>query len=340
MIPKEITSLFKFIDYLETNKAEYIEKYLPLCDELMQLDIKRSELKPRDNYVDKKIFDAIQKEIVDKFKPINEDIYLPVLNKLKELEIWAGDDVFTSIWNNNASAIYTFKENFSQEDVDKVMFYKQKYLSFRKDTNSNFLCLQIVFSNLDEILKELFDFFKDTNENEFASFEAKVIKVNNIEDAVKGLTDTKGANVRFEIPQESLFNYQNVKQYLPHVYNIKNEFIMGHRIKIGDIGNNSGQIVVGNGNTLFDSASSRDRTADIISKFIDLITREKVANYDQEQAVITNFNKIKEEIYQAQPSKSKIFEWLTNAKSVLQTLVLSHEAQQALEWIYENLNFS
>src|SRR5690606_14096380 len=81
--------------------------------------------------------------------------------------------------------------------------YKQKYLSFRRETNSNFLCLQLVLSNLDEILKELFDFFKDTNENEFESFETKAIKVDTIQDAVRDFINTKGSNVRFKLPEES-----------------------------------------------------------------------------------------------------------------------------------------
>src|SRR5260221_11329578 len=180
MIPEKIQALFEFIDYLDTNKTEYIEKYIPLCDELNNLDIQRSKLKPKNNYIDKQRYDEIQKEIKEKFQPITQNIYIPVLNKLKELKIWSGDDVFTSIWNNNSSAIYDFKESFSSDDIPEVIAYKQKYLNFRKETSSNFICLQFVLSNLDEIFKQLFDFFKDNNENEFESFETKTIEVNSI----------------------------------------------------------------------------------------------------------------------------------------------------------------
>src|SRR5690606_11987640 len=84
MIPEKIQALFDFIDYLDSRKAELIDKYLPLCDELSKLDVQRSNLKPRDNYMDKQKYDEIQKIIAEKFKPITQNIYIPVLNRLQE----------------------------------------------------------------------------------------------------------------------------------------------------------------------------------------------------------------------------------------------------------------
>jgi hypothetical protein len=119
----------------------------------------------------------IQNQITEKFKPIEQNIYLPVLKKLRELEIWAGDDAFASIWNGNISAISDFKKDFTAEDVSQVMSYKKKYLSFRIETNTNFLCLQLALSNLDETFKELFDFFKDTNETSLAVLKQKLLRL-------------------------------------------------------------------------------------------------------------------------------------------------------------------
>ena len=339
MIPEKIKTLFDFIDYLDERKPEYIDKYIPFCDELTNLDIQRSKLKPKSNYIDKQKYDEIQKTIIEKFQPITQNIYIPVLNRLKELKIWSGDDAFTSIWNNNSSAIYEFKESFESEDIAKVLAYKQKYLNFRKETNSNFLCLQFVLSNLDEILKELFDFFKDTSENEFESFETKTVEVESIDDAIKGFVDNKGKDVRFSIPQESLFDYQNVKQYLPQPPNIKNEIIMGHKIQVGDITNNSGQIIIGKDINISGSLNGKNETAEKISELIELIRQQQNIDVNQKQILITNFDKVKEELFEKQPSKSKIFKWLSNTKEALEKLVLSHEVVQAVEWVYKNLNF-
>ncbi|MEO5775821.1 MAG: hypothetical protein ABIQ27_02890 [Flavobacterium sp.] len=339
MIPEKIQALFDFIDYLDQRKSEFIDKYLPLCDELSKLDIQRSKLKPKGNYIDKQNYDEIQKTINEKFQPITQNIYIPVLNRLKELKIWSGDDVYTSIWNNNISAIYEFRENFETEDIPKVIAYKQKYLRFRKDTNSNFLCLQFVFSNLDEIFKDLFDFFKDTTENEFESFETKIVEVNSIADAVKGFVDNKGKNVKYSIPKQSLFDYQNVKQYLPQPPNIKNEIIMGHKIEVGDITGNSGQIIIGNEIKIFDSLNGKKETADKISDLIELIRQEQSVDTIQKQTLITNFDKVKEEVLEEKPDKSKIFKWLSATKGILENLVLTHHITEAVHWVYNNLNF-
>ena len=52
MIPPKIQALFDFIDYLDNNKKQYIEKYIPLCDELDALAKQRRKLKPNNNYKD------------------------------------------------------------------------------------------------------------------------------------------------------------------------------------------------------------------------------------------------------------------------------------------------
>jgi hypothetical protein len=249
MIPQKILALFDFIDYLNKNKSEYIEKYIPLCDELKNLVDQREELNPNGNYIEKRQYDNIQAQINEKFSPITSNIYAPISNKLKELGIWTGDDTYTSIWNNNISAISDFKRDFKLEDVSSVMHYKQKYLSFRIETNTDFLCLPFVFQCLDEILKELFDFFKDTNENEFDSFETKTIQVDDIEEAIKGFLENKGKNVKFSIPTKTRYNNYNGEQMTSITTNIKNELIMGDKIHVGDIPNNSGQISIGNENT-------------------------------------------------------------------------------------------
>lgn len=250
MIAQKIQALFDFIDFLDVNKKEYIDKYIPLCNELSELDKQRSKLKPNENYKDKQSYECIQKEIKEKFEPITENIYKPITNKLRELGIWSGDDVYTSIWNNNVSEIEDFKRNFTQEDLEQVFHYKQKYLLFRTETNNDFLCLSFVFSNLDEIYKVLFDFFKDTQENEFDSFETKTIEVGDFGEIAKNLKDNIGKNVKYSIPTETIFGK---KQATPTTERLEtknhfNVFNMGDKIEVGNISNNKGQITLGKDN--------------------------------------------------------------------------------------------
>ena len=251
MIPQKIQALFDFIDFLDLRKNEFIEKYIPLCNELSELDKQRSKLNPRGNYKDKQSYENIQKKIEEKFEPITENIYKPITNKLRELGIWSGDDVYTSIWNNNISEIEDFKRNFNPEDIELVFHYKQKYLLFRSETNNDFLCLSFVFSNLDEIFKVLFDFFKDTNENEFDSFEAKTIELNDFGEIAKSLKENIGKNVKYSIPWETFNKEKQTPSITEKIETNHYNFInMRDKIEIGEISSNNGQINIGSDNKI------------------------------------------------------------------------------------------
>lgn len=338
MIPSKIQALFAFIDFLDSNKSVYIEKYIPLCNELTELDSQRAKLKPDRNYVDKLQYDKVQKEISEKFKPIMDDIYIPVINKLKELEIWAGDDVFTSIWNNNISAISDLKRNFTPEEATIVIGYKEKYLKFRIETNSNFLSLQLVFQELDELLKQLFDFFKDTNDNEFDIFETKNIEVNGIEEAVENFIQAKGKNVRFSFPNGLGF-LDNKPLVEPNLTTIKNEIIMGDRYQIGDITNNSGKIAIGKNIRISETIEGREETANKINELIELFKALPNISGEKRESLTETYGKLKDELSKNNPSKSKIFNWLVMIKAGLENLVLSHEVTEAVHWVYRNFNF-
>ena len=266
MIPKKIQALFDFIDYLNNHKDEYIEKYIPLCNELKVLGNQREDLRPNSNYIDKQKYNKIQTQISEKFSPLTLNIYQPITKKLRELKIWSGDDTFNSIWNSNSSEIYDFKNNFETEDIPLVMEYKQKYLSFRNETNTDFLCLHFVFTYLDELLKEQFDFFKDTDENEFSSFESENIKVKNLEEAIHGFMENKHKNVRFTIPIESIYNNFKSEPIKPSSTSIKNKIIMGDNIKVGDIPNNNGQINIGKENENKNGSGSTKSNEDLAKK--------------------------------------------------------------------------
>lgn len=340
MIPQKIQALFNFIDYLDKNKIEYIEKYIPMCDELEILNEQISKLNSNNNYIDKQKYDTLQNEINEKFSPILSNIYTPVSEKLKDLGIWSGDKTFSSIWNTNISAISNFKADFTSEDVVQVMSYKNKYLTFRTETNNNFLCLQMIFQELDKVLKALFDFFKDTIENEFDSFESKIIEVESVEEAVKGFLENKEKNIIFSIPTNNFFKGNEDTQVQKHSIIIKNEIIMGDKIEVKNITNNSGHIIIGKDIRISDSLSGKKETVDKIEELIKLIGQELNIGNEQRQSLITNFDKVREEVLEEKPDKSKIIKWLTNTKVVLENLALTHDVTDAVQWVYDNLNFA
>jgi len=206
MITKEIQNIFEFISFLDSNKKDYIEKYLPICEELDELSIQRNQLKPLDNYRDKLTHDILNKELDPKFDILYSQIYKPVMDKLTELKIWSGDKALSSISNNISSTAINFKSSFEADDVAVVILHKNKYLNFRRETNSGFFTLDLVFSLLDRDLKEQFDYFKDSSEDEFESLGVKLIQCNSLEEAIRLHQENPLQNKRFSIPALNAVN--------------------------------------------------------------------------------------------------------------------------------------
>ncbi len=194
----KIKALFLFIEYLHSN-IENFNQYNDLIKELELLDKERNKLSPKKNYQDKLKYDEIQKSIQEKFKIIRENIIEPIQKKATELNICDLNETKT-LWNWNISEINNLKESFSQKDLPEIIRHKKKYLEYRTETNGeNYFELQFFFNDLDEILKLLFDYFKETDQNEFEPFETKTIQVNNINEAVREFTKEKSEFVKLKI---------------------------------------------------------------------------------------------------------------------------------------------
>lgn len=179
MIPDKIKALFKFIKYLHSNIGNF-KQFNSLIIELEKLDKARRELKPEKNYKDKLKHDKVQAEIGIKFKKLQDGTVNLIKAKARELKICDPDKTET-LWNYNISEIDKLKKEFDESYLDTIFEYKKKYIQFRTETNHNYFSLGFFFDDLDEILKELFDYFKESeNENEFEKFESKEIKVDSI----------------------------------------------------------------------------------------------------------------------------------------------------------------
>lgn len=115
--------------------------------------------------------------------------------------------------------------------------------------------------------------------------------------------------------------------------------IMGDNIQIGNITNNSGQIIIGKDIIISTSQEEKKVIIDKIDELIKLI-RKEVLSDENKETLITNFHNVKDEIIgEENPDKSRIFKWLTKTKGVVENIVLTHEATQAITWIYDGLNF-
>lgn len=108
-----------------------------------------------------------------------------------------------------------------------------------------------MFSNLDEIFKVLFDFFKDTKQNEFDSFKTKTIEIRDFGEITKNLKDNNGKNVKYSIPWETLKEKQQIPSKAEKTEINNYNFInMRDKIEIGEISSNKGQINIGSDNKI------------------------------------------------------------------------------------------
>jgi len=195
MISPKIKALFQFIEYLHSS-IENFNRYNELIKELVLLDKKRQKLSPENNYKDKQKYDKIQAELEFKFKILQDNTAKLIKAKAKELNVCNFDNAPNYSYNGVEAEIHQLKKNFSDEDLPEIFKHKRYYLEYRSQTHKTFLSLQFFFENLDKITKSLFDYFKDTERNEFESLENKPMQVNSIQEAIK---EFKQGQTKFHI---------------------------------------------------------------------------------------------------------------------------------------------
>lgn len=182
----KIKALFQFIEYLHSN-IENFNKYNYLIKELEVIKEEKNKLKPKDNYKDKLRYDILQAELESKFKILKDNTSNLIKDKAKELNVcdFDNDDNFT--FKGIEAEIQQLKLNFNNEDLSLIFHHKNQYLNYRSQTHKTFLSLTFFFDKLDEITKILFDYFKDTEQNEYEPFETKSVNANDIFEAIKML---------------------------------------------------------------------------------------------------------------------------------------------------------
>lgn len=168
MITNRIKALFRLIDFLHSNIGYYSE-FNKVFNNLTDLTNELKALKPKKNYNDKLKSMELKAKREPLFDLIDKEIYKPIFNKVIELDI-CNIQIPETMWNWNFAEISEFKNNFNAVDVPELIQQKNKYIKFRTNTSiAKFN--NLFFNDLDEILKELFDFFKDNDQDEFKPFE-------------------------------------------------------------------------------------------------------------------------------------------------------------------------
>ena len=186
MITPRIKALFQFIDFLHSN-IENFNQYENEINELRLLGEEREKVYKKKNFAEKQKYDRIQLQIGGKVEVIQNNIVQPIRDKANELSICSPEaDKTETLWNWNSAEIIGLKEKVSDEDLPEIFNHKNKYIEYRTKTKVCMLYgLPLFFDNLDEVLKELFSYFNETEQNEFEAFETKEIFSNSITEALE-----------------------------------------------------------------------------------------------------------------------------------------------------------
>lgn len=220
MITPRIKALFRFIDYLYSNIETY-KKYSKDIDDLNLLRTDQRQLKPKNNYKDRLRSNELNEAIERKQNILYDKITAPIQAKAIELNIcdfFETNQYYKGEWRNNfLPEVEKLKRNFHNSDLPEIFTHKTKYHKVRTETKDEVsFGLEGFFNDLDGLLQEFFDFFKDTEQKEFEAFETKAIQVNNIGEAVDLL---KKGHKKFTLPNSflnpSIIQQQSIIDPLP-----------------------------------------------------------------------------------------------------------------------------
>ncbi len=184
MITPKIKALFQFIEYLHSN-IENFNLNNDLIKELELLNEERQRVNHKRTFKDKLKYDEVQAEIETKFKILQGNTANLIKAKAKELNVCNFDNEPNYSFNGIETEIHQLKENFSKYDLPEIFKHRQQYIEYRTKTHKTFLSLAFFIDELDEVTKSLFDYFKETELNEFEAFETKAIQVNDLSEAVE-----------------------------------------------------------------------------------------------------------------------------------------------------------
>jgi hypothetical protein len=115
-----------------------------------------------------------------------------------------------------------------------------------------------------------------------------------------------------------------------------NNVLLGEEIS----NESSSNIHTDNSIQITNSFNKRKEQIQHLNHLLELLKQENKEDKAELQDLIINFAKIKDELEeQESPDKMRIQRWLSITRTIVERIVLSHEASQAVQWIYNNLGF-
>lgn len=286
MIPKNIEALFEFIDFLIENKKIF-ENYIDINYRINDLSYEKSKLKPNDNYYDKQKYSDIENEIKEIINIIDINVINLIKEKLIELELYKDNDPTYLRRDLNIS------NNISIDniDVETINNYRLKYIEFIETTDIGFYTLSRMFSELNNYLKIIFDYFKKPEVIPFDELIENSKQINNITQLSNYIKSSIDKQVNYKIDIEKALEF-NTTKVIPESTNISPIFCIDNSKNIinnNTINGNKNKVNIKNDNIKQSNNNKFGNNMDN-SKSDNIITNNPIIKSNNNKVKIINEN--------------------------------------------------
>jgi len=151
-------SILEFIDYLHKNRS-YMKDDVRTIEKIRGIGGKQHRLKPKESYKDARKFNELQTEKESELYSLTWDNL--IIEKAKELKLYENSTL--DIRNRLNTAIHLMYD-IKPAEATEIIKAKEKYLTFRKETDFCSFLTGFLFMDLDRALTEFFGAFTDVSD--------------------------------------------------------------------------------------------------------------------------------------------------------------------------------
>ena len=152
-------SILEFIEYLYENRG-YMKDDVKTIEKCREIDNRQFlELKPKENYKDMREFKKIQSEKEELYDSLTWDNL--IRTKAKELKLYENS---TLDIRNRLDTTMHLMDDIKPAEATEIIKAKEKYLTFRKETDFCSFLIEPLFYDLDRALTEFFGAFTDVSD--------------------------------------------------------------------------------------------------------------------------------------------------------------------------------
>ena len=157
-------NVLEFIDYLHDNRS-HMKDDVKTIEEIYKIGVKQYRLKPRENYKDMREFNKLQSEKEELYHNLTWNNLID--SKAKELKLY--ENLTIEIRNNLNPGKHLGDhikptEEIKPAEADEIIKAKDKYLTFRKETDFCSFMTGLLSCDLDLALIDFFGAFTDVSD--------------------------------------------------------------------------------------------------------------------------------------------------------------------------------